>query len=196
MAVNMQTNYWGCQGKQHEGLRNNFWRSQSGFGGNAFCPEKETMNFASIGSRPYWGDNSGPPSLPALNQKPNSNIYYFEVVSASSSSGSSVLSLTRSNSALSFSSKSKKFDMGEHSRSRSPDYWSRNEPSRRTGSGTFIPHTGSGLNTPCGGSSNSLSSSISSQEKRCLDWNGLVENVFKEEIGKLGQHFDVDKTRK
>ena len=190
--------HWGFKGQELEGLRNNFWSSLSNVGDKSSClEEKPNVDYRSVGpfeSRPYWCDDSdGPTSLPSFGQ--NSKIYSFEVGSSSSSSGNSVLSLTRSNSALSFSSKSKKFDWGNSSSSRSSYSWSRKISARSTNS----PQGGSSscLNTPRGGSSTSITSLGSScEEKRCLDWSRVVDNVFKKEIGKLAEHFHGDQDRK
>eukprot|EP00092_Neocalanus_flemingeri_P069184 GFUD01084722.1.p1 GENE.GFUD01084722.1~~GFUD01084722.1.p1 ORF type:complete len:192 (+),score=45.10 GFUD01084722.1:23-598(+) len=191
----MQTNYLGCDGQDQDGLMNNFWISQSNLGEKSFCsedePREDYRSVGPFGSRPYWSDSDGPTSLPSFGQ--NSNIYSFEVGSSSSSYGNSVSSLTRSNSVLSFASKSKNFYCGKYSSSSSSDCWSRKTSSQNTGSGSRT-HSPSCLNTPRGGSSSSLGSSC--QEKRILDWSRLVENVFKEEIGKLAKHIHGGQTKK
>ena len=145
--------------------------------------------FRSVGSLGCsQGNSDEPTSLPMFGK--NSNLYHFEVGSSSSSPGNSVSSLTRSNSSLSFSTKSKKFDWGISSNDF--DCWSRKSCPRKSKFCPNIPSSESPscLNTPNGGSTSSLSSDgFFCETQRCLNWNKLVDNVFKEEIGKLTENW-------
>ena len=184
MPWDLQPQYWGWKGGKQEGLQNKYWGSQGQLREQSFSlNDKTTGEFRSVGSFGCsQGSSDEPTSLPMFGE--NSNIYHFEVGSSSSSPGNSVTSLTRSNSTLSFSTKSKKFDWGISSNDL--DCWT-----RKPKFSLNIPSGGSpsGLNTPSGGSTSSLSSDGPfSETQRCLDWNKLVDNVFKEEIGKLTEN--------
>eukprot|EP00092_Neocalanus_flemingeri_P004083 GFUD01004395.1.p1 GENE.GFUD01004395.1~~GFUD01004395.1.p1 ORF type:complete len:147 (+),score=40.10 GFUD01004395.1:27-467(+) len=117
-----------------------------------------------FGSRNNFGESNGPSSLPAFsNQGHKSNIYSFET-SSSSSSGSNSGTLTRTNSNLSLGTESKKFS------------WT--GPDKTFGGSSS------------GSSSNSSNSSGSSRDlDKRLDWGKLVDNVFKQEIGKLSEGY-------
>ena len=123
-----------------------------------------------------------------------SNIYQFEVGTPSSSpSSSSTSSLARSNSYLSFYTKSKPYSSGLSSTASS--YRSDQVNISRSSSSWVYqgtPHSpnrscqgsSSSLNTPRIGSASSLcSSGSSSMINKGVDWDRLVDNVFTEEIG-------------
>ena len=180
MPMDVKAQYWGWKGDKQEGFQNKYWGSQGQFREQSLClNDKTSGEFRSVGSFGCsQGNSDEPTSLPMFGG--NSNIYHFEVGSSSSSPGNSVTSLTRSNSTLSFSTKSKKFDWCTSSNDL--DCWSRKNSQRKPRAGG----SPSGLNTPSGGSTSSIISDGSFCEtQRCLDWNKLVDNVFKEEIGKL-----------
>ena len=183
MPMDLQAQCWGWKGGKQEDLHNKYWGSHGQFREFECLNNKTSREFRSVGSVGcYQGNRDEPTSLPMFRE--NSNIYHFEVGSSSSSPGNSVTSLTRSNSTLSFSTKSKKFDWGISSNDL--DCWT-----RKPKFSLNIPSGGSpsGLNTPSGGSTSSLSSDGPfSETQRCLDWNKLVDNVFKEEIGKLTEN--------
>jgi hypothetical protein len=190
MPMDVKVQYWGWKGGKQEDLHNKYWGSHGQFRAQPFnLNDKTSGEIRSVGSVGwYQGNSDEPTSLPMFGE--NSNIYRFEVGSSSSSPGNSVSSLTRSNSTLSFSTKSKKFDMGVSSNDF--DCWSSKNAPRKPKCCPNIPSGGSpsGLNTPSGGSTRSLSSDGSfSETQRCLDWNKLVDNVFKEEIGKVTENW-------
>jgi len=124
------------------------------------------------------------------------NIYQFEVGTPSSSS-SSTSSLARSNSSLSFYTKSKPYSWGLSSTAscyRSDQTNSMNHGPRSSSSWAYQGTThstnrscqgsSSSLNTPRIGSASSLcSSGSSSMINKGVDWDRLVDNVFTEEIG-------------
>jgi len=118
------------------------------------------------------------------------NIYQFEVgTPSSSSSSSSTSSLARSNSSLSFYTKSKPYSWGLSSTTscyRSDQVNSSSWAYQRTTHSTNRSCQGSSssLNTPRIGSASSLcSSGSSSMINKGVDWDRLVDNVFTEEIG-------------
>ena len=171
----LQTKNWGWnEGK----LGDNFWRSKAQLD-NKSGRAHETATFCD--------DSNEPKSMPSFSK--NSNIYCFEVGSSKSSTRNSVASLTRSNSTLSFSSQSKKYDWGMSISERTPSSDSCWNLETSTDDNKTLGGSSSCLNTPYG-SSNSLSLFGSScEKKKHLDWSGLVDNVFKEEIGKLADKF-------
>ena len=185
----MKAQCWVWKWGKKDGHQNKYWGSQGQLREQSFSlNDKTTGEFRSVGSFGCsQGNSDEPTSLPMFCE--NSNIYNFEVGSSCSSPGNSVTNLTRSNSTLSFSTKSKKFDWDISSNDL--DCWSRRNSPPKNKFCPNIPSGGSpsGLNTPSGGSTSSLSSDGPfSETQRCLDWNKLVDNVFKEEIGKLTEN--------
>ena len=120
------------------------------------------LTFGAFGSK--FGTTSGPVSLPTDGwNNINSKFYTFEI--GSSSSGSSSLSSTPGsgpNSFLSFGMEPKNYDWAIKS---------------------FAEFDSA--------SRGSSQSSKNNGTKRHFDWGGMVENVFKEEIGKMAESFQT-----
>ena len=113
-----------------------------------------------------FGTTSGPTSLPNdAVQRRNSKIFKFELGSCSSgSSCSSSAGGSGPNSLLAFGMEPRRYNLGT----------------------TGFPETDQLLDGRSGGSSRT--SSCSGSQTR-LNWGSMVENIFKEEIGKMAESF-------
>ena len=169
MAFKGFGNVWKSFG--NEGRRASFKTDSLASFGRSQAAEQKTsgsfmdgcLGFGPFGSKSSYGTNSGATSLPTFVWKEqNSNIYRFELGSTSSSSSLSCSTKeSEPTSMLTFGMEPKKFNC--HSNPFSDAYL---------------------VNTSChsGGSSRNSSGSGSTSQ---LDWGGVVENVFKEEIGMM-----------
>ena len=180
MAAYSTKNVWGnCTRSVGGSIRNSFKPDDGRVAFGNFKADKkmdgsskgECLAFGPFGSKISFGSSSGPTSLPAFGlKKMNSKIYQFELGSASS--GSSASSSTKgsgSNSLLTFGMEPKKYNWG---------------------SNPFANTDQSLMEVSSGGSSRNSSSHGSNSR---LDWGGMVETVFKEEIGKMAEGLQMQR---
>ena len=147
----------------------NFGRTQSEQ--KTSGPSKEgCLGFGPFGSRTFHGSNSGATSLPTFGlKKANSNIYNFELGSTSPTAGYSWSTKESGpSSMLTFGMEPKQFSC--HSNPFCTEYLMDTSQSSHSGGSS---RTSSGNGSTCS----------------LFDWGGVVENVFKEEIGKMAQEF-------
>ena len=118
-----------------------------------------------FGTSAPFGSSSGTTSLPTFAfGKEKSKLYHFEIGSASSgSSCSSSTTGSGSNSLLTFGMEPKNY---------------------RWDSNTFLKSDEAKMEVSSGGSSRNSSNHGSNNR---LDWGGMVESVFKEEIGNMAE---------
>eukprot|EP00092_Neocalanus_flemingeri_P076896 GFUD01095428.1.p1 GENE.GFUD01095428.1~~GFUD01095428.1.p1 ORF type:complete len:203 (-),score=49.49 GFUD01095428.1:114-701(-) len=173
---NCSRNIGGNLGKEggNEGRRGSFKADGCWMGGNRQEDQKtsgsstaECLASGPFGSKTDFGSSSQTSSLPAFGlQNKNSKMYCFELGSASS--GSSISSSTRGsgpNSLLTFGMEPKKYSWDTTSSQT-------NGPSQiKSSSG------GSSRNSSCQGSNSRL------------DWSGMVESVYREEIGRMADSY-------
>ena len=163
-------NVWGKKNIFGQEGTKSSWRNIDSFQGTkASAGSSKGFSLANgpFGSSMSSGSSSGPSSLPAFSfQKEKSKLYSFEVGSASS--GSSCCSSTAgsgSSSLLTFGMEAKTYRNYSNCSSRPEE---------------------SKMETSSGGSSRNSSNKGSNNQ---LDWSGMVESVFKEEIGKMSEKF-------
>ena len=121
-----------------------------------------SLTFGPFGSKSVFGQSFGPKSLPTVGSKNiNSRIYHFELGNCSSgSSCSSSASSSGPSSAIGFGMEPKRYNWGLN----------------------CISKTESSMQVASGGSSRSSGYYGS---KTSINLGEMVENVFKEEIGKM-----------
>ena len=129
-------------------------------------PAGSGLSSGPFGSKMNYGSNSGPTSMPEFGyHTKNPKIYQFELGSSSSgSSGTSSRPGSGPNSLLTFGMEPKKHD------------WF-SKPVTNKHSKTEVPSGGSSRYSSNQGSNNRL------------DWGGVVEGVFKEEVRKMSELF-------